>query len=329
MSYLSSNQPGETSSVPIARLFPLDENAKRAVHDLLEDPGLSGHHRSFLQAQRANEQQILQSSSDISSGDRSSEESPASPEEELRAGYYALDFDSSFHIVGWRVGRGSSRRGADRGIDLLICPPERGRKMRVAAVHALIQLHRESGVLMLVGLSDSHPVEYIVPNKRVPLLLRHNEKHVLHQKTNIFSFGKLLFKLVYEEMNELATQQYTIVRDLYLEQLSGRAPHPHLHSVPSESYSMIGDVILHQSIATGAFGWIYAAIHTRSGAPLAVKELTIKSPRDATHPDLKNEIIVSTSFKVRSPRHKSFISSKGKVSFKIGDRQRSNSMAGL
>lgn len=179
----------------------------------------------------------------------------------------------------------------------MVCRPERGSKAGIAALHALIQFHTESGLLMLVGLSDSHPVEYLLDFRQVPLLLRHNERHVLHQEVNRFSLGKLLFKLVYENLDDLRLAEYTRVRNEFFKKLGRRIPHAHINVVPQKQSHMIGSVILHQSLSSGTFGWVYAAVDARTGAPLAVKELAIKDKRTARNPDLTNELEIATSFK--------------------------------
>ena len=97
-------------------------------------PPLTDHHREFIKAE------TRQQESD-------SDEEPG----EFWAGHYVLDYGSA-PTVGWKVGMGLAKLGDDRGVDLMLCRPEKASKVRVAALHALIQFHPVSGVLMLVGL---------------------------------------------------------------------------------------------------------------------------------------------------------------------------------
>ncbi|KAL8832829.1 MAG: hypothetical protein Q9191_000013 [Dirinaria sp. TL-2023a] len=297
MSTLRSEQvtKDDSDSVPFAKLIPLNEDAKKALHELMQYPSLSSFHRSFIEAERVASREEVCSASDTASGSSFRDESP-STRVELWTGHYALEFEKA-PTIAWRVGKGSSKSGEDRGVDLLVCRPERGSKAGIAALHALIQFHTESGLLMLVGLSDSRPVEYLLDFKRCPLLLRHNEKHVLHQKVNRFSLGKLLFKLVYEDLDDAGLAEYTRVRNNFFKTLGRRIPHAHIHVVPQKHFHMIGSIILHQSLSCGTFGWVYAAVDSRTGVPLAVKELAIKDKRIARDPDLRNELEIATSFR--------------------------------
>lgn len=59
--------------------------------------------------------------------------------------------------VHMSIGRGSSKAGSDRGVDLLLtCPgkPPKG----VILIHAFGRLHAESGSPMIGGVRDAHPV---------------------------------------------------------------------------------------------------------------------------------------------------------------------------
>ena len=287
-------------TVPFAKLIPLNSDAEEALNELLEYPRLSSHHRSFIQAERGVREEESWPESDTASGSTFTDDCPSSPVE-FWTGHYTLNFQTA-PAIGWRVGKGSSKSGGDRGVELMVCRPERASKAGIAALHALIQFHPESGSLMLVGLSDTHPVEYLLDCRRVPLLLRHNEKHVLHQKVNRFSMGKLSFKLVYDDLDDAALADYTWVRNKFFESHGRRVPHPYLYAVPRKQYHMIGSIILHQSLSSGTFGWVYAAVDSRTGVPLAVKELAIKDRRVAKDPDLRNELEIATSFQVRLPQ---------------------------
>ena len=299
---MGTPQPGQASNedldpFPFAKLIPLNADAENALNGLLEYPRLSSHHRSFIEAERVMRKEQFWSDSDTTSRSSFRDDSPSSPVE-IWTGHYALNLKTA-PAIGWRVGKGSSKLGATRGVELMICRPESGSKAGITALHALIQFHFESGVLMIVGFSDSHPVEYLLDCRRAPLLLRHNEKHVLHQKVNRFSMGKLLFKLVYEDLDDAGLAEYTRVRNKSFERLGRQIPHAHISVIPQKQFHMIGSIIVHQSLSCGTFGWVYAAVDSRTGVPLAVKELAIKDKRIARDPDLTNELEIATSFQVR------------------------------
>ena len=289
-------------SVPIARLIPDGPKAEKALNDLLNYPDLSTHHRSFIDAERIlRGEPSLTESGNADSGLNSEPETPGTPISEAWIGSYSLNFNTA-PSRGWRIGRGSSRLGDERGVDLLLCRPGRKTRSGVAALQALIQLHPQSGVLMLVGLSESHPVEYLVDYHRSPILLWHGEKHVLHQRVNRFALGKLCYRIVYEEFTDKAKMEdYLRNRDADFLALGRPVPHPYLYTIPQDSQDechRLGTVDLHRRMSSGTFGLVYAAVDRRSGDPLAVKELIIKNKSMSEHEDLKNELEIADTFRV-------------------------------
>ena len=184
-----------------------------------------------------------------------------------------------------------------RGVDLLVvCPGEYS--YDVAVVHALIQFHPESGVLLLRGVSDTQPVKYYLDKT---VLLYAKDKHVLYQEENRFSLGKLDFKLEYEKLDDDQYTKYVQIRNQSLKDAGVGAPHPRIFAVPRKPQVKVDNLILHDNISSGAFGFVCAAVDARTGAPVAMKETWIKNREMIRDRDLLTECEVSAAFKVCIP----------------------------
>ncbi len=124
----------------------------------------------------------------------------------------------------------------------------------VAPVHALIQFHPESGVLMLRGVSDTRPVKYHLDYLDATVSLYNKDKHVLFQRQNRFSLGKLDFCLHYENLDDEQYTNYLKIRNRALEEADRAVPHPRLLAIPRKPHVKIDDMILHDNIAAGRLG---------------------------------------------------------------------------
>lgn len=296
------NQDQSAEAFAIAKLVPLSPEAEQAFDDVVEFPDLSEHHRSYIRAERAKSRD---NSPVYSSEDTDAEESAVVPERFVRlwTGHYSLSATSFAHSripgAGWRVGRGTSRFGeADRGVDILLIRP--GRKSEdVSKANALIRFHEKSGVLMLVGLSDIHPITYDNGEDDVTTL-RSGESHVLYRRKNLFSFGNLRFKLEYEDFDDTRLAAVTRHRDRFFYEKGIPSPHPSLSMIPRKNHILRGSAILHTTFAMGGFGYVHAAVGTRTGDPLAIKDMWIKSAERAKDPQFMAELDVSQGFKVIS-----------------------------
>ena len=151
---------------------------------------------------------------------------------------------------------------------------------------------------MLCGLHDAHPIEYFSDNKKRPLTLRANDKHVLTNEVNRFKLGRLDFKLVYENTEEQEHDEYIRARNRVIKALGHPTPHRCLRAFPRYGKPMVDTAILHDSMSSGTFGVVNAAVDSRSGEPLAVKELVLKDKYMAQSLEYTNELRIATSFPV-------------------------------
>lgn len=168
----------------------------------------------------------------------------------------------------------------------------------VAPIHALIQFHPESGVLMLRGVSDTRPVKYHLDYRDDTILLYNKDKHVLFQKQNRFSLGKLDFCLHYESLDDEQYTNYVRIRNRALEQVGRAVPHPRLTAVPRKPHVKVDDMILHDNISSGSFGFVCAAVDAHTGAPVAMKEMWIRHQSMVFDKSMLTEREVSDRFAV-------------------------------
>ena len=287
----SKRFPNDENYYQFARIIPEGSDAERALDQVYNDTKLSDYHNDYIHVERRTK------NTDSSSENSGSDQRP-SPEPEYWAGFYALSLQNLPRkptSIGWRVGRGSSRLEGDRGVDiLLICP--KAQSQGVAPVHARIQFHPRSGVLMLVGVVDDKPVRYEVGDSAEPVLLRAGEKRVLYQMRNRIVLGNLQYTLVFESQTAQQYSEYVTVRDGMFQDLEHSPPHHKLSALPRLQDMLRGPVVTHGTMSTGAFGWIYSAVDARSGEPLAVKEQRLKNKKQLY--EIVNELSIGKIFSV-------------------------------
>ncbi|KAL9004295.1 MAG: hypothetical protein Q9188_002884 [Gyalolechia gomerana] len=284
-----------------ARIIPQGEEAENALDLLYDYPELSNRHRSFIRVER------MQRPEDSGSNSSASKRH-ASPPAEYWAGYYSLSLQDPAEFkttIGWLLGRGTSKNPTDpscdedaRGVDLLLIRPKT-KSHDVAPVHARIQFHTQSGVLMLFGLHTDRPVRYRAHDESQPILLTDGQGHVFYQKRNSFTVGRLHYELVF---CDFSLQQYSEFLERRNELLYGSAelwPHLQLSAVPRSQDVKRGVVITHGTIGYGRFGRVYPAVYARSGEPLAVKHHQPTSKHEMNA--ITQEAYIGKLFRVRGP----------------------------
>ena len=287
----------ENDTLVIARLVPVSRDSQDAFSRTLENTQLSDFHRGFICAKRIPPKDPTNSDAESRDAGYDSDR-PSQPvnDSQLWAGHYVLSFDRLGDVkttIGWRIGRGTSKL-KNRGVDLLVVGPGEY-SYGIDVVHALIQFHPESGVLLLRGVSEIEPVRYYLDRT---LLLYAKDKHVLYQAENRFSLGKLDFKLEYESLDDLQYSKYVTVRNKSLQEAGHGNPHPRLIAVPRKPHVKIDNLILHDNLSSGAFGFVCAAVDGLTGVPLALKEVWIRNSSMARENDFVTECAVSTAFHV-------------------------------
>ena len=203
-------------------------------------------------------------------------------------GHYRLSLDilPEGPASSWRIGKGSRNKhvtehNTQRGVDILLVPPNEHHGSGVANVHALLAIHPLSGALMLRSTS-SHPVIYLsAAEDGGDVVLCRGEQTVIFKAVNRLRFGALDYILT---MRVEVESHFQVLRDQFITTIleAPALPHPKLDVMPQPYHHKAAGYIMHKPISTGAFGMVRSAIDSSTGNPLAVKRISIKNKRD-TH----------------------------------------------
>ena len=113
------------------------------------------------------------------------------------SGDFVLSFDQErepeFPHLGWRVGRGTRKSPANRGVDLLLSKPGDQLSRSLANIHMIFHFNRQSGLLMLKGGSHKVPVEYRLGGKWIKL--EYNEEHLVYEPSTRIRAGMCEYEL--------------------------------------------------------------------------------------------------------------------------------------
>lgn len=290
----------ELQPITVARLIPENDYAKKAFDEIAISDTTLDDHKVYLKYEsivstpgKLNRSEAphdtLYDLGKLYPNDESTDnESDAKTDLPGQFGYFRLDFSHmGKHPMGWRMGRGSD-------VDVLVVS-HRKPAMGVANTHALIRFHQQSGILMLTGVSQRHPVIYFLNNE--PLELYSGESHVLFQQSNRFQLGKLEFILKYDSLNEREYLNWVGARDALMQLNDHQPASPHILGLPYlKPFIKLGDFIFHENLGYGGFGFVKAAVHSRTGSPVAVKELTIKNQHNQR--EYEHEIRISKALEV-------------------------------
>ncbi|KAI4123076.1 MAG: hypothetical protein LQ341_007240, partial [Variospora aurantia] len=119
--------------------------------------------------------------------------------------------------VGWKVGRSISiNRTPSKGVNILLIRPGQNPR-NVAPVHARIRLHPQSGVLVLHGMQDDQPVDYVDPDSGELVHLRSHDSRVMYAKINVFSVGNLHYRLVFPTFTGQQYSGFMLQRNLMMQ----------------------------------------------------------------------------------------------------------------
>ncbi|ROW13915.1 hypothetical protein VPNG_03594 [Cytospora leucostoma] len=190
--------------------------------------------------------------------------------------YFGSSYESS-----WTLGKGSVKHP----VNLQLCVT-RSRLLKGPFL-GIISIHPRSGAFMIQNVSQHHSIEYL----EAGVELQYQEKHVLFLTRNHLRFGKLHYIL---EFNRESEASFSIARASYLREPiynDVKLPYPPLDAFPKPTHVRIGDVVIHQSISSGAFGVVRVGVHTRSGEVVACKTIHCDRRNIAT---VRSEIIIAS-----------------------------------
>ena len=272
----------DTFNGDFARLVPRNQIAQRlfsTTYIYVEEN--KTFHMRFLQRNIVNSEMPIASEEPVeSSTDYDSQlegETQGSQMEDL--GYFVLSFDQEpeFPHLGWRVGRGTGKSPANRGVDLLLSKPGDQLSRSLASIHMIFRFNRQSGLLMLKGGSHKAPVQYRSGGKWVKL--EYDEEHLVYEASTKIRAGMCEYELEYT-VEEKYRMLYFEKRDMFLEaQLPGNNHFQikPLQRMPGDSYVPRGRYLELETRGSGAFGWITRGLDSKTGDLVAIKELRIEA----------------------------------------------------
>lgn len=197
--------------------------------------------------------------------------------------------------VGWRVGRGSSKNSSNRGVDLLLAKPGDALSKSLANIHMLFRFNQKSGFLMLKAGSPKMPVEY--KRSGVWKTLEYENEQIMYQSSTTLRAGTCEYELEYT-IAEKNREAYLNARNTFLKlTYKSNFKLPLFRIVPGDNCVSRGRYLEFQTTGSGAFGWITQAVDTKTGDPIAIKEVRITSLTDGL--DVMDEVRMGKRFLVR------------------------------
>lgn len=131
---------------------------------------------------------------------------------------------------------------------------------------------------MLRAGSKKAPVEFKVGAKWEKL--EYQEERLMHQPATMLRAGACEYELEYT-IEEKHRKAYFERRDTFLEGLlpNTEPTQRAFQKMPGDSCVFRGRYLEFETQGSGAFGWITQGVDTKTGDPIAIKELRIDSHR--------------------------------------------------
>ncbi|MCJ1474815.1 hypothetical protein MMC13_003475 [Lambiella insularis] len=196
-------------------------------------------------------------------------------------GHFVLSFNEAkspeMPHIGWRVGRGSKNLKA-RNVDLLLAKPGDNLSKTLASIHMIFRFNQSSGFLMLRGGSRKAPVEFMVDGEYQAL--KYDEEQLMYQRVTMVRAGACEYKLHYT-IEEKDREIYFRQRDTFLSKASLAPVEQQVafQSLPGDSCVLRGRYLEYGTQGSGTFGWITRGLDTKTGNPIAIKEIRINGSR--------------------------------------------------
>lgn len=187
-------------------------------------------------------------------------------------GAWHLTYTSTGNEFRLVLGKGSPLYGTDRGVDILLhCPADSTNE--IADFHAVLRVNTQSGILMIEGTNDLHPVQYLLDGEFVQLGA--GERHSLWQSVNRFALGKVEFRLTYAQSGQAVMEKLRQARDRVFEGRGLPAPHTLLPVIPPSAMKThrIGNTLLFGILASGGYCVVRIGINITTGDICAMKSI--------------------------------------------------------
>ena len=192
---------------------------------------------------------------------------------------------------GLTIGKGQSKFGDTRGVDLLVIQPGSNSK-GVKATHALVRFHPVSGNLMLGGIHDEYPVRYFLDNQVKEL--GNGQWYAMWQTKNRFSIGDLECTITFPDLPEVQLNKLRRSRDKAFK--SNGLPPPDIRLPvlpPTMPPHRVNSVLVQKHVNSGGFGVFSVGVDASTGDICGVKTVCIK------HKRVQEEIVNEAEFSLR------------------------------
>ena len=192
---------------------------------------------------------------------------------------------------GLTIGKGQSRLGDTRGVDLLVIQPGSNSK-GVKPTHALVRFHPVSGNLMLGGIHDEYPVRYFLDNQIKEL--GNGQWYAMWQTKNRFSIGDLECTITFPDLTEVQLDNLRMLRDDEFKSQGLLTPDIRLPVLPPTTPpNRVESVLIHKHVSSGGFGVFSVGVDASTGDICGVKTVCIKYKR------VQQEIVNEAEFSLR------------------------------
>lgn len=320
------------------RIIPNNLTAKQAFHDLAVQKiknGLNEHHAQHIVIGPKALASAGEGYDSGVSGETTNESSDGrGREEEIYQGYFRLNFECLPFTKGtkWVLGKGSSKTGPARNVDILRAAPGSKSRKNVAAAHAFLRMHLGSGVWMLsAGLQCSNtdmdarifdnPSGFGQCQHNPPVLcdgqsLKHGASYCLRRARTYLVLGGMFFAIEFCISTSSEELLYLREREHFW---TGRALSPlttTISGIPFDSDMITPYAVFRHGLGSGTFGTVFEGFDPTNGDLRAIKKIVIRTADDAAKAD--EEIEVGT----RLSRFPGIVKLYGRWNSEQGDNSR-------
>ena len=241
---------------------------------------LDNHHAQFIVVDE--KKQMLASKGYDSGLSEETYDSSNSKEELIFKGYFRLHFDCRplLNGVHYVLGRGTSKVQQTRNVDILLAAPNTKHRKGLAAAHAFLQLHLESGAWILRAGLGSHSADGISPElndypngfqdcDHEPVIydgesIRHGAVRCLCRPRSSLEIGGMRYEIQFCVNDWPKEQEYLQLRMPWLSRQGTPVPDTRQSGIPFDSDIKTQWASFREGLGSGTFGVV-----SRGLTPLA------------------------------------------------------------
>ena len=289
----------------ILRIIPSNDRAKLAFNEIMERKAsgeLNELHCQYLK--KTGHGPLSEEIALPYNSDNEGELSDNSSDLMITYGHFQLDLKSETvsRVARWVIGKGSKPTSAtdteffevDRGVDILLAPTPSKYSRHIHPAHAYLNMHPDSGVLMIsagLGTSKGKGTEAkatVSLDKEAMLSTEHrcltNAKHQLRIQGLQYSV-----EFIPDTFDK--TRQYREAQDGFLKSQFVPIPRARISGIPLKTDISVTDLaIFNRGLAFGGYGHVYEGFCPTTGELRAVKEITLHSVNEDAHVRLELRI---------------------------------------